>query len=55
VPLKEAKANLTENFEKKFLKHHYYLHNGNISIIASKVGESRESISRKIKKYGIKE
>mgnify|MGYP006419828533 FL=1 len=55
VPLKEAKANLTENFEKKFLKLHYYLHNGNISIIASKVGESRESISRKIKKYGIKE
>lgn len=55
IPLKEARQKLVQKFEKEFLKHHYFLYDGNISKIASEVGESRESISKKIKKYGIKE
>ncbi len=55
LPLKQARQKLVEKFEKGFLKHQYYIYNGNISKIAAKVGESREGISRKIKKYGIKE
>jgi DNA-binding NtrC family response regulator len=53
-PLKDAKNKLIFKFEKEFLKHYFNLYNGNISKIASEVGESREGISRKIKKYGIK-
>jgi len=54
LPLKQARQKLVEKFEKGFLKHQYYIYNGNISKIAADVGESREGISRKIKKYGIK-
>lgn len=54
LPLKQARQNLVEKFEKSYLKHQYNIYNGNISKIAAEIGESREGISRKIKKYGIK-
>jgi DNA-binding NtrC family response regulator len=53
-PLKNARNKIIAKFEKEFLIHHLYLHNGNISKIATAVGESREGLSKKITKYGIK-
>ncbi|MBL7094397.1 sigma-54-dependent Fis family transcriptional regulator [candidate division KSB1 bacterium] len=55
LPLKEARRQLTEKLEKTFLKHYLLLYKGNISKIATVVGESREGLSKKIKRYGLKE
>jgi DNA-binding NtrC family response regulator len=55
LPLKEARRQLVEKLEKTFLKHYLLLYKGNISKIASVVGESREGLSKKIKRYGLKE
>jgi len=54
LPLKTARQQLIKKFEKMFLKHYLGLHNGNITQIATVVGESREGLSKKIKKYGLK-
>jgi len=54
LPLKEARHELTEKLEKTFLKHYLLLYKGNISKIATVVGESREGLSKKIKRYGLK-
>ncbi|GAB4377295.1 MAG: sigma-54 dependent transcriptional regulator [Calditrichia bacterium] len=54
LPLKEARQRLVEEFEKFYLSHHLNLQNGNISKLASEVGESREGLSKKIKRYGLK-
>lgn len=54
LPLKEARRRLLEEFEIDFLKHYLTIYNGNISKIAQKVGESREGLSKKIKRYGLK-
>ncbi len=54
LPLKTARQQLIERFEKEFLKHYLEKYNGNITKIASIVGESREGLSKKIKRYGLK-
>ena len=54
LPLKTARQQLIGKLEKMFLKHYLGLYNGNISKIATVVGESREGLSKKIKKYGLK-
>ncbi|HEM48640.1 MAG TPA: sigma-54-dependent Fis family transcriptional regulator [Caldithrix sp.] len=54
LPLKNAKQKLIEQFEALYLNHHLKTNNGNISRLADEVGESREGLSKKIKRYGIK-
>jgi len=54
LPLKDAKQQLIEHFESLYLNHHLRHHDGNISRLADEVGESREGLSKKIKRYGIK-
>jgi len=54
LPFREAKKQLVESFEKHFLKYYMQIYNSNISKIASVVGESREGLSKKIKRYGLK-
>ncbi len=55
LPIKEARQKLIEQFEKRFIKHYLKRFNGNISKIASVIGESREGLSKKIKRYGLKD
>jgi DNA-binding NtrC family response regulator len=54
LPLKEARRQVIEKLERTFLKHYLFIYKGNISKIASIVGESREGLSKKIKRYGLK-
>jgi DNA-binding NtrC family response regulator len=54
LPFKEARKQLLENFEKEFINHYLSLYKRNISKVASIVGESREGLSKKIKRYGLK-
>jgi len=54
LPLKEARQRLIERFERFYLDHHLKLSDNNISRLASAVGESREGISKKIKRYDLK-
>jgi len=54
IPLKDARHELVEKFESIYIKHHLQLHGNNISKMASSIGESREGLSKKIKKYGLK-
>lgn len=54
LPLKDARDIVVKNFETNFLKHYLHLYNGNITKIAEKIGESRENLSRKIKRYQLK-
>ncbi len=55
MPLKDARRKLIEEFEKHFIKHHLQRSKGNISKLAAMVGETREGLSKKIKRYGLKE
>ncbi len=55
LPLKEARQQLIERFEKSYLEHYFRQQAGNISKVAQQVGESREGVSKKIKRYEIKE
>jgi len=55
MPLKDARKKLIEEFEKHFIKHHLQLSKGNISKLAAMVGETREGLSKKIKRYGLKD
>ncbi len=55
MPFKEARKKLLHEFERVFLSHYLEIYQGNISKIASVVGESREGLSKKIKKYGLKD
>jgi len=55
LPIKEARQQLLDEFEYNYLQHHLELCNGNISRLAEQVGESREGLSKKIKRYGLKE
>jgi len=54
LPFKEARKKIVEKFENMYIKHHWDKYDGNISKIASNVGVSRESLSKKIKKYDLK-
>ncbi|MCA9735308.1 MAG: sigma-54-dependent Fis family transcriptional regulator [Deferribacteres bacterium] len=54
LSLKDARQELIRNFERVYLKHYLELYNNNISKLATAVGESRESLSKKIKKYALK-
>lgn len=54
LPFKEAKQRLIEKFERFYLGHHLRLSDSNISKLASTVGESREGISKKVKRYNLK-
>ena len=54
LPFKEARKRLLADFEKEFLKYFLQRYDGNITKIAQAVGESREGLSKKIKKYGLK-
>ena len=54
LPFKEAKRRLLDNFERFYLSRHLKTHAGNISKLAEIVGESREGLSKKIKRYGLK-
>ena len=53
-PLKEARRLLLEKFEKEFLNRYLKIFDGNISKISKEVGESRESLSKKISRYKLK-
>ncbi len=55
LPLKKARQQLLEEFEFIYLEHNLQLCNNNISRLAELVGESREGLSKKIKRYGLKE
>jgi len=54
LPIKEARQKLIEKFESSYLKHHLDIYKNNISKMASVIGESREGLSKKIKRYGLK-
>jgi len=54
LPFKVARRQLIEKFEKIFLRNQLQANQGNISKIAAEVGESREGLSKKIKRYGLK-
>ena len=54
MPFKQAKKQLMDEFEREFLKYYLARYQGNISKIASEVGESREGLSKKIKRFGLK-
>jgi len=54
LPFKDARHELIEKFESIYLKHYLEIFNHNISKLANIVGESREGLSKKIKKYGLK-
>lgn len=54
LPFKEAKQRLVEKFERFYLEHHFRLSESNISRLASAIGESREGISKKVKRYNLK-
>ncbi len=54
LSFKKARQQLIEKFEIEFLKHYLLIYHGNISKIALIVGESREGLSKKIKRYGLK-
>lgn len=54
LPFKEAKRRLLDNFERFYLSRHLKTYAGNISKLAEIVGESREGLSKKIKRYGLK-
>jgi len=43
-----------EEFEKLFLLHHLEKHHWNITEVARVLGERRDTLSRKIKRYGLK-
>jgi two-component system response regulator HydG len=55
LPLKEARQQILERFESRFIAHHLKKCGGNISKLAQEIGESREGLSKKIKRYGLKE
>jgi len=55
MPIKEARQKLIEKFESSYLKHHLDIYKNNISKMAFAVGESREGLSKKIKRYGLKD
>ncbi|MBN2010853.1 sigma-54-dependent Fis family transcriptional regulator [candidate division KSB1 bacterium] len=54
LPFKQARRQLLERFEAEFLAYYLHFYQGNISHIAKVVGESREGLSKKIKRYGLK-
>lgn len=54
LSFKEAKQNILEKFEYEYIKYYLKKYNGNISKIASKIGISREGLSKKIKNYNLK-
>ncbi len=54
MPFKDARNELIQKFESVYLMHYLELYNNNISRLADAVGESREGLSKKIKKYGLK-
>ncbi len=54
LPIKEARQKVIEKFESSYLKHHLEIYKNNISKMAMVVGESREGLSKKIKRYGLK-
>lgn len=54
LPFKQAKKQIIDDFERQYLKYHMIRYDGNISKIAAEVGESREGLSKKIKRYGLK-
>jgi len=54
IPLKEARKKIIEDFERYYLENHLKRFEHNISKLASAVGESREGISKKIKRYRLK-
>lgn len=55
LPIKEARQQLIENFEKRYIRHYLERYSGNISKVAEIIGESREGLSKKIKRYGLKD
>jgi len=55
MPIKQARNKLVEKFESVYIKHHMEINENNISKIALFAGESREGLSKKIKKYRLKE
>jgi DNA-binding NtrC family response regulator len=51
--IKVAKRILIEDFEKRFIQSALDRHNWNVTKAASEIGESREGLHRKIKRYKI--
>ena len=54
LPLKEARQKLISQFEMVYLERNLEIYSQNISKLAEAVGESREGLSKKIKRYGLK-
>jgi two-component system NtrC family response regulator len=54
LPIKVARQKLIEKFESAYIKHHLKIYRNNISKMATVVGESREGLSKKIKRYSLK-
>ena len=48
-----ARQTATEKFEKKFIQSALVKHDGNITKTAQAIGLSRQSLQKKIKKYGL--
>lgn len=55
LPIKEARQRLVAEFEKRYLAAYLERYGGNISKVAEVIGESREGLSKKIKRYGLKD
>ncbi len=53
LPLKEAKASLLEEFERKYILHLLETYRGNVSQSAESAGIERRSLHRLMLKYGI--